>query len=174
MGGEFVYRLGERRDWREQSVRGATFGVLHPVAERYGTRSRSGDCCRGRKFGRVFLSFSLSFSSSLSVSLSLSSSSRSNNYASADHPEVLLTSFDRLAEKGSPPCVVPEKHAAVRRQEIIETAHDFSRVDPAVTLAANSFFFPLPPPVETCHRLRGCGCSSPRVSFEQRLRSLRV
>lgn len=27
-GGEFVYRLGERR---EQSVRGATFGVLHPV-----------------------------------------------------------------------------------------------------------------------------------------------
>lgn len=28
-GGEFVYRLGERR---EQSVRGATFGVLHLVA----------------------------------------------------------------------------------------------------------------------------------------------
>jgi len=27
-GGEFVYRLGERR---EQSVRGATFGVLHPA-----------------------------------------------------------------------------------------------------------------------------------------------
>lgn len=28
VGGEFVYRLGERR---EQSVRGATFGVLRPV-----------------------------------------------------------------------------------------------------------------------------------------------
>lgn len=36
---------------------------------RYGTRSRSGDCCRNGKFGRVVLSF---FPSRLSLSLSLS------------------------------------------------------------------------------------------------------